>query len=95
MIKKKADEHIAEIELRDLLDLDNVDMKAVETKLKQIASLKTETQLSMIKALEEVKSKLTLEQRKKLKEKLGTEPDFRPPFPGVISRHMRMQSTDD
>lgn len=95
LIKKQADEHIAEIDLRDLLDLDNVDMKAVETKLKQITALKTETQLAMIKALEEVKSKLTPEQKKKTKEKLGTEPDFGPPFPGVMPRHMRMPSTDE
>ncbi len=92
LIEKKADEHIAEIELRDLLDQDNVDMKAVETKLKQIATLKTETHFSMIKSLEEVKSKLTAEQKKKWKEKLATEPDFRPPFLGAVPQHMRMHS---
>jgi len=95
LIKKKADEQIAEIELRDLLDQDNVDMKAVETKLKQIAASKTDTHLSMIKTLDEVKSKLTPEQKKKLKEKLGEEPFFGPPYLGAVPQHLRMQSTGE
>jgi Spy/CpxP family protein refolding chaperone len=67
-IKKRADLDIAQIDLRDLLDKDSVNMKAVESKLKEIASLKTDIQLSRIKAHEEIKSKLTPDQRKKLKE---------------------------
>ena len=39
-IRKRADEHIAGIELKDLLDKDPVDMKAVEAKLKQIETNK-------------------------------------------------------
>jgi len=35
MIRKRADEQIAEIELQELLDKDTVDLKAVEAKLKQ------------------------------------------------------------
>ncbi len=68
MIKKRAEEQIAGIELKDLLDKDPVDMKAVETKLRQIETLKTEMHLSLIRAREEMKSKLTPEQRKKMKE---------------------------
>jgi Spy/CpxP family protein refolding chaperone len=67
-IKKKADLDIARLDLRDLLDKDPVNMKAVESKLKEIASLKADMQLSRIKAHEEIKSKLTPDQRKKLKE---------------------------
>lgn len=74
MIKKRADEHIAHIELRDLLDKDPVDMKAIEAKLKQMERVKTEMYLSLIKAREEVKSKLTPEQRKKFKETLEIDP---------------------
>lgn len=80
MIKKNADGHIAEIELIDLLDKDIVDMKAVEAKLKQIETLKTEMHLSLIRAIEETKSKLTSEQRKKFKEMREIDTDMGPPM---------------
>ena len=74
MIKKRAEAHLARIEMRDLLDKELVDMKAVEAKLKQIEKAKTEMRLSLIRAREEVKSKLTPEQRKKFKEALEMRP---------------------
>jgi len=79
-IRKRADLHLARIELKDLLDKETVDMKAVETKLKQIEAGKTEVRLSHIRAREEVKSLLTPEQRKKFKEmpEMGTM--MRPPM---------------
>ena len=67
LIKKRADEQIAEIELRELLDKETVDLKAVEVKLKQIAIIKSESQLTVIRSTEKMKAKLTLEQRNKLK----------------------------
>jgi Spy/CpxP family protein refolding chaperone len=67
-IRKRADLEVARIDLRDLLHKDTVDMNAAETALKKIASLQTDIRLSHIKALEEIKAKLTPEQRKKLKE---------------------------
>ncbi len=82
MIKKRADEHIAHIELRDLLDKDPVDMKAIEAKLKQIETVKTGMHLSLIRVREEVKSKLTPEQRKKFKETLEIGPMTKPPMIG-------------
>jgi len=72
-IRKSADERIAGIELKDLLDKDPVDIKAVEAKIKQIETLKTEMHLSLIMAIEEVKSRLTPEQRKKFQEILEME----------------------
>jgi Spy/CpxP family protein refolding chaperone len=67
-IRKRADERIAGIELKALLDNDPVDMTAVQAKLKQIETLRTDIHLSHIKAREEIKSILTPEQRKKFKE---------------------------
>jgi Spy/CpxP family protein refolding chaperone len=91
MIKKRANELVAHIELRDLLDKDPVDMKATEAKLKQIETIKTEMHLSLIRAREEVKSKLTPEQRKKFREMLEMEPDIGPPMMGgMIHGGMRM-----
>jgi Spy/CpxP family protein refolding chaperone len=65
MIKKRADMHIAMIELRDLLDNDPIDMKAVEAKMKELEGMRTAMHLEMIQTREAIKSKLTPEQRKK------------------------------
>lgn len=68
MIRKKADLKIARLELRELLHKEPVDMNAVEAQAKKTEGLRTAMLLDAIKAREEVKSKLTPEQRKKLKE---------------------------
>ena len=81
-IRKSADERIAGIELKDILDKDPVDMKAVEAKLKQIEIIKTEMHIALIMATEEVKSKLAPEQRKIFKEILEMKPDIGPPMMG-------------
>lgn len=73
-IKRKADTRIAHIELKDLLGKDPVDMKAVEAKVKQEEALRTEMHLSHIRAMEEVKAKLTPEQRKKFREMIADGP---------------------
>jgi Spy/CpxP family protein refolding chaperone len=85
-IKKRADWRIAGIELKDLLDKEPVNMKVVEAKLKQIETLKTETHLSLIRAREEVKSKLTPEQRKNFREMLEKEPGMGFPLIGGMMR---------
>ncbi|MDA8162786.1 MAG: Spy/CpxP family protein refolding chaperone [Desulfobacteraceae bacterium] len=69
-IRKRADIQIARIELKELLQNDNVDMAAVKAKLKQIASLQTDIRLSRIKAIEQAKAEMTPKQRMKFKENL-------------------------
>ena len=73
-IRRTADMRIVQIELKELLMQDTVDMKAVEAKVKQLEMMKAEMQLSHIKAMEECKSKLKPEQRKKLKEMMEAGP---------------------
>lgn len=68
MIKKMADQQIAGIELKDLLDKDPVDMKSVEASVKKNESLKADMFLAHIKTHEEMKSILSPDQRKRLKE---------------------------
>ncbi len=68
MIQKRADIQVAEIELKEILEKDPVDVKVAETKVKQIASLKTEAAMMHIQRIEDVKAKLTPEQKKKLSE---------------------------
>jgi len=64
--RKRADLSIARIDLKDLIDKDPINMKAVESKLNQIGSLEADIHLSHIKTLEAIKVKLTPDQRKKL-----------------------------
>ena len=68
MIKKRADIEVAEIELKEILEKDSVDIKTAETKVKQSASLKTEAAMMHIQGIEDLKAKLTPEQKKKLAE---------------------------
>ena len=64
-IKKKADIEVAEIELRELLDKDPVDLAAAEAKIKEMAALKADLKIEHMKSMEEIKGKLTPEQRRK------------------------------
>lgn len=73
-IRKTADMSVVQIELKELLSQDPVDMKAVEAKVKQLEMMKTEMQLSHIRAMEDCKNKLTPEQRKKLREMIEAGP---------------------
>ncbi len=74
MIRKRADMQIARLELMDLLSREPVDMKAVEAKLKQIEGLRTDIHLDMIRMKEDIRSKLTPEQLKKMKDMMGKGP---------------------
>ncbi len=73
-IQRNADMRIVHIDLRDLLSKDPVDMKAVEAKVKQSEMMRTEMHLSHIKAMEDIKTKLTPEQRKKFREMIEDGP---------------------
>jgi Spy/CpxP family protein refolding chaperone len=86
LIRKRADEQIAEIELREILEKNTVDLNAVETKLKQIATIKTESQLIFIKSFEKIKVKLTSEQLEMLKKIRPTDHRMRPPMRGEMMR---------
>jgi Spy/CpxP family protein refolding chaperone len=68
VIRKRAAVQIARLELKELLSKGPVDMKAVEAKVRQIEGLRTDILLTLINMREEVKSKLTPEQLKKMKE---------------------------
>ena len=70
IIRKMADLRISRIELRDILGKDPVDITSAETKLKQMETMKTDMRLTHLKAMEEIKAKLTPEQREKFKKSL-------------------------
>ncbi len=66
MIRKRADLKIAQMELHEQLHKDTVDMNVVESQVKKIEGLKAAMILNAIKSREEIKSKLTPDQRKHL-----------------------------
>ena len=69
-IKTGADIRIARVELKEILAKDPIDVNAAGAKLKQIESMKSEIFLARIKAFEEIKAKLTPEQREKFMKNL-------------------------
>ncbi len=71
VVRKRADMQIARLELMELLSKDQVDMQAVEAKVKQIEGLRADIHIALIKSKEEIKSKLTPEQRKKMMDMMG------------------------
>jgi len=66
VIKKKADLAVGEIELKEIRGKEPVDMSAAEAKIKEIEGIKASIRILHMKSMEEIKSKLTPEQRKKI-----------------------------
>lgn len=67
VIKKRAEIDVARIELGEIVTKDVVDMKAAEAKIRQIESIRSDIHMLHLKAREDVKSKLTPEQKEKFK----------------------------
>jgi Spy/CpxP family protein refolding chaperone len=70
-IQKNAQISIAELELREVLDKDPVDMNTAEAKVKHIESLRAELKMLHIRTHEKVKAMLTPEQKKKFDSFMG------------------------
>jgi Spy/CpxP family protein refolding chaperone len=66
LIKNRADLQIAMFELHDILDDDPVNLKQVESSLKNIERLRSSLHFTIISAKEQMKARLTPEQRKQL-----------------------------
>jgi len=70
-IKEKANLKTLELELRDLMSKDEIDVKAVDRKIDQIASQRAKIHKAQVHAMLDAKKVLTPEQKKKLKESKG------------------------
>ena len=71
IIRYEADLRIAEMDLQRFLKADPVDLEQVKVKLQDIERLKAELRLTRIRAIEQGKALLSLEQREKLQTLLG------------------------
>jgi Spy/CpxP family protein refolding chaperone len=67
-IQKDADLKLAELELKELMSADKLDMPAVEKKIKAIHGMKADKKIAHLKAFEKAKGVLTPEQMEKKKE---------------------------
>jgi len=63
----KADVKIAEIDLKDIMDVKDFDLERARAAVKKIADIKTAHQLEMLSAMKEMRTILTDEQFKKMK----------------------------
>lgn len=63
----KADLKIAQIELKDIMEVKDFDLEKAETAVKKIEGIKTAHHLEMLSAMKEMRTILTDEQFKKMK----------------------------
>ncbi|RMF91367.1 MAG: hypothetical protein D6736_05325 [Nitrospinota bacterium] len=66
-IRRKAAIQVAELELRELLAMDKVDLAKVEAKIREIEKLRADKRIVEIQLHEKAKRMLTPEQRQKLR----------------------------
>ena len=69
----KADLKIAEIELKDIMEVKDFDLEKASAAVKKIADIKTAHHLEMLKAMKEMRTILTDEQFKKMKKMMPME----------------------
>jgi len=63
----KADLKIAEIELREIMEVKDFDLEKASSAIRKTADIKTSHHLEMLKAMKEMRTNLTDEQFKKMK----------------------------
>ncbi|MBI2902189.1 MAG: periplasmic heavy metal sensor [Candidatus Methylomirabilis oxyfera] len=87
-IKRTSDIDVAELELKELLEQEKVDLIKAEASTKKIALLRADLRLARIKTIEAGKALLTSEQQRKL-ERLGHDSRMGEPGRGMTGPGMR------
>ena len=88
-ITRTSEIDVAELELKELLEQERVDLTKVEAWTKKIALLRADLRLARIKTIEAGKALLTQEQQRKL-ERLGHDSRMGEPGKGMMGPGMRM-----
>jgi Spy/CpxP family protein refolding chaperone len=88
-ITRTAEIDVAELELKELLEQERVDLTKVEASTKKIALLRADLRLARIKTIEAGKALLTQEQQRKL-ERLGHDSRMGDSGRGMMGPGMRM-----
>jgi Spy/CpxP family protein refolding chaperone len=74
LVVKRAEVQVSEIELKEILGKEPVDLKAAEDKVKQTEGIKSDIRIQLLRFNEEAKALLTPEQKTALKKKLEMTP---------------------
>jgi Spy/CpxP family protein refolding chaperone len=74
----KADLKIAEIELKEIMEVKDFDLEKASATVKKIADIKTAHQLDMLKHMKEMRTLLTDEQFKNMKKMMAMKGDKKP-----------------
>lgn len=86
-IRARADLRIAEVDLDDLLDQDQVDLAQAESLVRRQEGVRSSLRLARIKAVEQAKAVLTAEQRQRLRRLVDGMSEGRP-GPGMMRHGM-------
>jgi Spy/CpxP family protein refolding chaperone len=70
-VRFKADVKIAEIELKEIMDVKDFDLDKASGAVKKIAEINTAHHLEMLKAMKEMRTNLTDDQFKKMKKMMS------------------------
>jgi hypothetical protein len=82
-IRNDADLRIVEIDIAALLDHESVEMTKLEAKIREAEKLRADLRLARIRAIEQAKSQLNAEQKKKLQELIAEPGTARSPRGGL------------
>ena len=82
-IRNDADLRIVEIDIAELLNHESVEMTKVEAKIREGEKLRADLRLARIRAIEQAKSQLNAEQKKKLQELIAEPGTARSPRGGL------------
>jgi Spy/CpxP family protein refolding chaperone len=82
----KTDLEIAQIELREIMEVKDFDLEKAGSAVKKIAEIKTAHHLEMLKAMKEMRSILTDEQFKKMKKMMSMKMGEKKPAKGMMKK---------
>jgi Spy/CpxP family protein refolding chaperone len=83
----QADKKIAEIELREIMEVKDFDLEKANAAVKKIEDIRTSHHLEMLKAMKEMRTNLTEEQFKKMKKMMPMKMDEKKPAKKMMKKH--------
>ena len=83
----RADLKIAEIELTEIMEVKNFDLEKPNSAVKKNAEIKTAHHLDMLKAMKEMRTILTDEQFKNIKNMMSMRMDEKKPAKQMMKKH--------
>jgi len=83
----QADKKIAEIELREIMEVKDFDLEKANAAVKKIEDIRTSHHLEMLKAMKEMRTNLTEEQFKKMKKMMPMKMDEKKPAKKMMKKN--------